>query len=139
MTRRIHSFVWSGIVSAICLVVAIVTTINTKNPINLAIWGGLSVTSFTLVSCLILNNNFLGDMMWEIFTWGFVKMPGLIFTLDLDGIVWLLTVKLLFAVIGLCLALLSALLAIALGLFISLFVYPFALCKNIVDTNKASE
>ena len=34
MTRRIHSFVWSGIVSAICLLVAIVTTINTKNPIK---------------------------------------------------------------------------------------------------------
>ena len=138
MARRIHSFVWSGLVGVICLVIGIVTAVKMKDPINLAIWGGLAVTSFTLISCLILNNNFLGEMMMEIFSWGFVRMPGLIFSLDLDGIIWFLTVKMLFAVIGIALALLSAGLAIALGLLVSIFVYPYALCKNIKTTNEAN-
>jgi hypothetical protein len=70
-------------------------------------------------------------MIATIFSWGFVTMPGLIFTLDLDGIIWLLTVKLLFWIIELLLAIAFGLLAIALGAIMSLFVYPFALIKNI--------
>ena len=69
-------------------------------------------------------------MILEIFSWGFVKMPGLIFTLDLDGIIWLLTVKLIFWILGLLLAIACGGLAIALGLAISVFVYPFALYKS---------
>ena len=71
-------------------------------------------------------------MLLEIFSWGFVKMPGLIFTLDLDGIIWLLTVKLLFWILGIILAILCGMLAIGLGLLVSLVVYPFALRKNIL-------
>lgn len=62
---------------------------------------------------------------------GFVKFPGLIFTLDLDGIAWLLTVKLLFWVLGFVLAALFFLLAVGLGLIVGIFVYPYALKKNI--------
>ena len=83
------------------------------------------------ISCLILGNNFIGDMILQIFSWGFVRFPGLIFTLDLDGIIWLITVKLLFWVLGFLLATLFGLLAIILGLALSVVVYPFALVKNI--------
>jgi hypothetical protein len=72
-------------------------------------------------------------MVLEVFSWGFVKMPGLIFTLDLDGIIWLLTVKLIFWILGFILAALCGVLAIGLGLVVSLFVYPFAIIKNIKD------
>ena len=124
MKKRIHSFVWGGLAAVICVIIGIATS-------NVGIWLGLALTSFTLISCLILNNNFVGDMVLEIFSWGFVKMPGLIFTLDLDGLIWLLTVKLLFWVIGLILAAICGILAIALGLIVSVFVYPFAIIKNI--------
>ena len=86
--------------------------------------------AFTLISCLILDNNFIGEMIAEIFSWGFVTMPGLIFTLDLDGIIWLLSVKLLFWIIELILATACGILAVILGLVLSLFVYPFAIYKN---------
>ena len=122
MARIIHSFVWGGINAAIFLTIGIITE-------NILIFIGIAVLSFALISCLILNNNFIGDMMLEIFSWGFVKFPGLIFTLDLDGIIWLLTVKLVFWIIGFLLATLVGLLAVALGLVLSVFVYPFALTK----------
>ena len=58
-------------------------------------------------------------------------MPGLIFTLDLDGIIWFLTVKLLFWILGIVLAILCGLLGICVGLAVSVFVYPYALYQNI--------
>ena len=124
MSRRNKSFVWGG-VTATALVVLGIATGNILPMIIIA------PTGFTLVSCLILDNNFIGEMISEIFSWGFVRFPGLIFTLDLDGIIWLITVKLLFWVLGLLIAILFGILAIALGLLLSVFVYPFALVKNI--------
>ena len=124
MSRRNKSFVWGGVTAIVLFVLGIAT----GNILPMTI---IALTGFTLVSCLILSNNFIGEMIAEIFSWGFVRFPGLIFTLDLDGIIWLLAVKLLFWVIGFLLAALFGLLAIALGLLLSVVVYPFALGKNI--------
>ena len=122
--QRIHSYVWGGIVATILFLFAIISK-------DFAFYCPLAVMGFTFTSCLILDNNFIGEMVGEICSWGFVRMPGLIFTLDLDGILWLLTVKLLFWILGILLAILCAILAVTLGLLISVFVYPFALVKNI--------
>ena len=124
MSLRNKSFIWGGVTAVVLFVVGIVTG-------NILPFTILALTGFTLVSCLILGNNFIGDMIIEVFSWGFVKFPGLIFTLDLDGIIWLITVKLIFWVIGFLFAALCGVLAIALGLLLSVFVYPFALSKNI--------
>ena len=130
MSRRIKSFIWGGVTAAALIVLGIAT----GNILPMII---IAITGFTLVSCLILGNNFIGEMIAEIFSWGFVRFPGLIFTLDLDGIIWLITVKLLFWVIGFLLATLFGILAIALGLLLSVFVYPFALVKNIRNGEEA--
>ena len=124
MSRRNKSFVWGGVTATALFVLGIAT----GNILPMTI---IALTGFTLVSCLILGNNFIGDMILQIFSWGFVRFPGLIFTLDLDGIIWLITVKLLFWVLGFLLATLFGLLAIILGLALSVVVYPFALVKNI--------
>ena len=124
MKRRINSFVWGGIAALTCIIIGICTA-------DVGIWIAIAVCAFTLTSCLILNNNFVGDMLLEVFSWGFLRMPGIIFSLDLDGIIWLLTVKLLFWVLGIILAILCGILSIALGLVVSVFVYPFALYKNL--------
>ena len=123
-TRRIHAYVWSGIIAALIFLVGYLGNGSHGGIVLLIV---PPICAFTLASCLILNNNFIGEMVLEIFSWGFVRMPGLIFTLDLDGIIWLLTVKLLFWVLGILLALLCGLLAILLGAVVSIFVYPFAI------------
>ena len=86
---------------------------------------------FPFVSCLFLQNNFIMDMVESVASWGFVKFPGLIFSLDLDGIIWLLTVKLAFWILGGIIAVAFLLLAAALGIAVSVFVYTYALSKNI--------
>jgi len=131
MSKRTHSFIWGGLGGAVFIALGLFSSLSDG---DFSLFGGycaLGVMAFTLISCLILGNNFIGDMIAEIFSWGFVTMPGLIFTLDLDGIIWLLTVKLLFWILGFILAALCGILAIVLGLVVSVFVYPFALYKNI--------
>lgn len=124
MKRRIWSFTVSGALLTFSLVMGFCDIEN--------FWVCLvpGVVFSTFASCLILYNNFIPDMMMEIFSWGFVRMPGLIFTLDLDGIIWLLTVKLLFWILGILLAILAGILALTVGAFISVFVYPYAIIKN---------
>lgn len=124
MSLRNKSFIWGSVTAVVLFIIGIATG-------NILPFTILALTGFTLVSCLILGNNFIGDMILQIFSWGFVRFPGLIFTLDLDGIIWLITVKLLFWVLGFLLATLFGLLAIILGLALSVVVYPFALVKNI--------
>jgi len=90
-----------------------------------------SISMFTLVSCCLFENNFIGDMFEGIVSWGFVRMPGVIFDLDLDGCLWFITVKLSLAILSILLAILCTILALIIGGFVSLFVYPFAIMKNI--------
>lgn len=130
--QRRKSFVWGGIFSGIIaitlLIIGIATQLSNGETIGLTIAG---VLFFPFLSCLYLKNNFVGDMVVDVASWGFVRFPGLIFSLDLDGIIWFITVKLLFAILGFILAFACVVLAIALGYVISIFVYPFALIKSI--------
>ena len=125
LKRRIWSFVVGGALAAGSIAAGII------NVENIAAWIGIAVIAFAFSSCLILNNTFITDMVANIASWGFVRMPGLITTLDLDGIIWLLTVKLLFWILGIILAVLAFILAITLGGIMSVFAYPLALIRNL--------
>lgn len=130
--KRTKSFWLGGLAAALALAIGLWLTIPSGIVSNIIYASIIGILFFPFISCLILDNNFIEDMVGTIFDWGFVRMPGLIFSLDLDGILWLLTVKLLFWIIGIILAILFGLLAVTLGLVVSLFVYPFALRKNIL-------
>ena len=135
MSDRMRSFVWGGLAAVVFVALGIVTAVTTSDFFDFAFWGVVGIMAFTLTSCLILDNNFVGEMIGSVFSWGFVRMPGVIFELDLDGILWLLTVKLFFWILGIVLAILCGLLAIVLGLVVSVFVYPFALYEDIKESS----
>ena len=127
MTIQKKSFVWGIITALVFLAVGLYLGVTNSNH-SYTLYGGiLGVLAFTFVSCLILDNNFIGEMVMGIFSWGFVRFPGLIFELDLDGIIWFLTVKLIFWILGILIACAFGLLAISLGMVLSIFVYPFAI------------
>ena len=90
----------------------------------------IGLAAFTLISCLLFSNNFIGEMIASIAGFS-IRMPGVIFSLDLDGIIWLLTVKLALWILGFLISAACFLLAISLGLALSIFVYPFAIYKNV--------
>ncbi len=131
--RRTRSFVLGGLAALICLALGIyrLCTTGVGDGIMSFAWLLLAPFAYTFVSCCVLGNNFILEMVLTVWTWGFVRFPGLIFTLNLEGIVWLITVKLIFWLIGFLIGAMFFLLAIGLGMLFSLFVYPYALRKNL--------
>lgn len=125
--RRKRSFIFAPIIAIAVLVIGLIITVpmeDTKYTVFALILG---VLTFPFVSCLFLMNNPVISIVSKIWSWGMVKFPGLIFSLDLDGIIWLLTVKLLFWIIGFVLSITFLTMGVALGMVLSVFIYPFAL------------
>ena len=118
---RIHSFIWPSLLLIVGIILGILAG---------PFWYIVGVLGFTFLSCVILNNNFIFEMWISISTWS-IKLPGVIFTLDLDGIFFLIAVKLLGALLSLAVTIVCVIFATALGFALSIFVYPFALIKNI--------
>ena len=136
--RRKLSFILGPLAAVAVLVIAIVAGGFSSIPyIFLSVIG--SIAAFTLVSCCLLSNNFIGEMVATIASWGFVRMPGLIFSLDLDGIIWFLTVKLALFLLGILLGIVFLILGLALGGVCSVFVYPYAIRKNVTRPEEVDD
>lgn len=129
--QRKRSFKWGGLIAAIVTAIAVYFAAQYSDAcgIILSVIGGIA--TFTFVSCLFLKNNFIEDVFLGIASWGVVKFPGLIFSFDLDGIAWLIGMKILFAILGFLIGFAVICLAMVVCLVLSLFVYPFALNKSI--------
>lgn len=121
---RIKSYIFGGLAFAFFLAIAI----STKD-YSILILGAIS---FTFISCLFLANNFIGSMTATIASWGFVRMPGVIFSLSIDGLIFLICVKLGLFLLSMVIALLTLILGVVLGSIMSVIVYPFALIKSFV-------
>ena len=130
LLQRKRSFLWGGLLTAVAVVIALIIA-SSANLQTGAIIGATAgaLLFFPFLSCLFLQNNFIGDLFGGISSWS-IRMPGLIFSLDLEGIVWLLTVKLALWILGGLISIFCFLLAIAVCLVFSVFVYPFAIVKN---------
>ncbi len=134
------SMIWAGIAAALITVISVVLAIVLKRPVFLA---GLAVAAgmFMFISQCFWTSYSLDLLLF--FCKSF-HLPGLIFSLDLDGIIWLVTVKLVGSV--LC-ALLSAAVfcaGLAVCMVVAFFTFPFCLTretrelkrlKNVVEQN----
>lgn len=127
--RRIHSFIWPTIVSLIFIAIAISYYVakdnNTGNKVLVA-----GILAFPFLGCWILFNNIVPDVWVRISSWS-IKFPGVIFSLDLDGLFFLIAVKILFGIIGVLISIFAVIIATMFGMVMSAFVYPYALAKNI--------
>ena len=135
--RRILSFIIPTIVSAFLLI----SVISVWNTVPVGIEAKIyaivfSVSMFPFISCCLLANNFVGDMALEIMSWGFVRMPMLIFEFSVDGCLWFIGVKIILWILGFLLASFTAFLAAVIGGIVSFFVYPYAIIKNIKHPEK---
>lgn len=128
--RRMLSFIFGPLASIAALFLCIkIDSFN--SPLNTAISVLFILGVFTLVSCCLLANNFIGYMELSILIHAFVKWPGLIISFDLDGCLFFIGMKILFFVLEILVAIAVCLFALLAGCAISLFVYPYAIIKNI--------
>lgn len=119
---RVHAYVWPSLLAIAILIIGLIVSITKLGDIKgagIGITIAAAICSYTFLACKILDNNFVDDIV----EWGYVTFPGLIFTLDFDGIVWAICMKILFFVLGL--VLIAA--ATVLAAVISVFVYPYAI------------
>jgi transcriptional regulator with XRE-family HTH domain len=132
---RKRGFIWGGIIASINLLLFIVASTAETTGLNvfLMLLGGtvVSYMLFSLIFCIFVKNNFIGDMWLEVASWGFVHMPGVIFSLDFDGLVLLILVKIFFFLITMLLVLSAFALSTILAGSLSIFVFPYALKKSL--------
>lgn len=130
LLQRKRSFLWGGLITVAAVAIALIATLSANLDTGIVIAATVGAALFfPFLSCLFLQNNFIGDLFETISSWS-IRMPGVIFSLDLDGIVWLLTVKLGLWILGGLISIACFLLAVAVCLVLSIFDYPFAIVKN---------
>ena len=84
---------------------------------------------FAMLYCIIS-----GSYIGEVFVWcasASIKFPGLIFSWDLDGIIWVICMKIFFSICAFLFGLLALGFAIAFSATLGFFSFPFVLIHNI--------
>ena len=125
--RRTKSFIWAGIVAGIILAITIGCVVSSFKVETLI--GGLVVATFGFTfTFTMFYECWVMDIMENVGP-AAIRWPGLIFTFDLDGFIWLIGMKLLFAVLGFAIGLIGSILAFAAALLVSPFVFVYVVVK----------
>jgi len=147
--QRTKAYIWSSVFAVLVLLF----TIFTKDEILLGLGTEtsfnsdnfwiiptlLTITTFTFSFCIFVQNNFLGSAFCGIVSWGCVKFPGIIFSFDIDGFIAFIVLKVLFCIVGFVIGLITIVLALMICLPLSLFVFPYALIKNLNHPERNEE
>jgi DNA-binding XRE family transcriptional regulator len=81
---------------------------------------------FAFLFVMIEDNTFVTEMFMSIVEFGFVKMPGVIFTFDADGLAFLIVVKVIFGIIGFLIFFAVFAFALVFSALCSIFAFPYS-------------
>jgi len=122
---HILSFAVAGLVAAVFLAIGISVLVDDYSTGFLVFMLIDTYVIFSYVCCLFYDC-IVQDILVD-FAFKSVRWPGLIFTFDLDGCLWLIGMKILFFVLGLLIGLFTTVLGIIVGMVCAPFVFPFQL------------
>ncbi|MBQ8529223.1 MAG: helix-turn-helix domain-containing protein [Clostridia bacterium] len=125
--KRNKSLIVGGIVAGLVLLSLIVALVQNFSFDLLLAGIVFTYCVFSFVSMLFYDTPVINVISYM--CTASIKWPGLIFTFDLDGFLWLIGMKLLFAVLGFLFGLACAVLGLILGLAIAPFVFPYIMVK----------
>jgi len=131
-TSRSSSFKWAFGVAIAGFIISLVLLIIYRDRVNIGwVIGGPFIAFFVLMADIycICNVEFIGDMFLEISSWS-LKCPGVIFTFDLDGIMWLIGIKLLFGILGFLFGVAVFLFNVAITTLFSTFLFIPSVIKH---------
>lgn len=130
------AFGWSIAMGAVALGVALGLFLGLPQ-CREVIHPGLTVLYSVLISYgvfadlyCILSGSYVADVFFGVAGWS-IRMPGLIFTWDLDGIMWLIAMKILFLILGAMLTALVLAFAVSLSALLAAVSFPFVLIHNL--------
>ena len=128
------SFGWGIAGAVIALGLALfITLVGGKDSLHPAIGVLISVifayAAFADIYC-ILSGSFIGDVFLSVAGWS-IRFPGIIFTWDIGGFIFLIVMKVLFAILGFFFGILVLFLAIGISALFASICFPFILIHNI--------
>ena len=128
--KRKKSFILGTIVGVIFLILSIISFVqnNSVSGISFIVLGALG---YLFTATVTLNNTFIPDLWLEIASFGFIKLPGIIFEASLDGLVFLIVMKIFLFVLAMVCVIFTIIAATIIAAILSIFIYPYALRKNL--------
>lgn len=126
LKRLIFSMITAGLAALIFLplIISFIVITGSVSLIPIAIVGPYVV--FSYVACLFYDC-FIQDLLFDNIGRSFQLPFILITTFDLDGIIWLIGMKIIFWALGVLLGLIYLAFCIALGIICAPFVFPFVM------------
>ncbi len=124
---RNKGLIWGAVVGGIVLIIGVIAAFSSSSM-------GIPLTLLGAIVAGALAFTFTSQMFWEgaveeCCSWGgkVIGTPGLIFTFDLDGVIWLIGMKILFAVLRFIVYMVTLIFFAALAILISPFTFVSAL------------
>lgn len=119
-----------GIAAVIIAIIYFVCNVS-KYGVIWAVFGPI-ITGYVVLATVycISSSSFIGTTFVSIASWS-IRFPGIIFSFDLDGIAFLIAMKLLFAILGFMISIFAFLLAFFIAAIISVFAFiPLVIYNN---------
>lgn len=129
--RKNKALGWGIAIDVIVVaILAIATAMNPDYMVPLLVTTiVVGLLLFPAIFTIIIDNTFAGEMWIEVASWGFVRMPGIIFSLDLGGIAFLIVVKILLWLLGIALVVLAIVFATVLAIIVSPITFPLSIVR----------
>ncbi len=127
-----NSMICATIAAIVVIAIAVVLSVMQNDFTYLALIGGAAAVFMFVAQCFWTS--YALDLL--LFFCRSFHLPMLIFTLDLDGIIWLITVKLFGAILCGILSVLLFLFGFVVALLVSIVTFPFCLAREIHTLNK---
>ena len=128
-------FGWGIAAGIVALGIALAIFLNHTENVHWALGSLFSVligyAMFSMIYCILC-----GSYIGEVFLWcssRTIRFPGLIFSWSLDGFMWLIGMKILFAILGFLAGLFFLVFAIVFSSTLSSVSFPFILIHNIYN------
>lgn len=124
--------IWSLVIGGIAMVLGLVLGLVNHQEIGIG-WaiGGPIVIGYVITATIycIFTASYVSDIFMTVAGWS-INFPGLIFTWDLEGFVWLIVMKIFFFVLGILIGVAAFLLAVAISAAFSIFTFIPLLIYN---------
>ncbi len=129
--KRGKAIFWGVLGAALALIILTVVGIVDEEINSAALYaawfGGTIVFSyclFSFIAVMVIGDSWVEEIVFWFLTRS-VRWPGVIFSFDIDGFIFLIAVKVLFAILGAIIGFFMGLIGLALGCVLSPFAFPY--------------
>lgn len=124
--------IWSIVLGIIAIIITLIICIKNYETVGI-LWTICSpiIIGYCVLADLycIFSDSWISDVFINVATWS-IKFPGIIFTLDWDGLKFLIIMKIIFAVIGFFVSAIVFFLALTITTVLSIFTFIPLLIYN---------